>query len=69
LDALHLDGFDQPVRIGDYLGGRIMHLYWRIKEELLYLGEVLVFLDPRFIREYRRWVERNLRGRGANFTN
>ncbi|MBN1103785.1 MAG: hypothetical protein JXL84_10265 [Deltaproteobacteria bacterium] len=35
-----------------------MHLYWRIKEELLYLGEVLVFLDPRFIREYRRWVEK-----------
>jgi hypothetical protein len=46
-----------------------MHLYWRIKEELLYLGEVLVFLDPRFIREYRRWVERNLRARDANFTN
>ena len=37
-----------------------MHLYWRIKEELLYLGEVLVFLDPRFVREYRRWVKRRL---------
>jgi hypothetical protein len=37
-----------------------MHLYWRIKEELLYLGEVLVFLDPRFDREYRRWVKRRL---------
>jgi hypothetical protein len=37
-----------------------MHLYWRIKEELLYLGEVLVFLDPRFAREYGRWVERRL---------
>lgn len=35
-----------------------MHLYWRIKEELLYLGEVLVFVDPRFVREYRRWVRR-----------
>ena len=37
-----------------------MHLYWRIKEELLYLGEVLVFLDPRFVREYTRWVKRRL---------
>jgi hypothetical protein len=37
-----------------------MHLYWRIKEELLYLGEVLVFLDPRFVREYSRWVKRRL---------
>jgi len=46
-----------------------MHLYWRIKEELWYLGEDLVFLDPRFIREYRRWAERNLRDRDANFTN
>jgi len=39
---------------------RPMHLYWRIKEELLYLGEVLVFLDPRFVREYSRWVKRRL---------
>jgi hypothetical protein len=37
-----------------------MHFYWRIKEELSYLGEVLVFLDPRFVREYRRWVETRL---------
>jgi hypothetical protein len=37
-----------------------MHLYWRIKEELLYMGEVLVFLDPRFVREYSRWVKRRL---------
>jgi len=35
-----------------------MHLYWRIKEELLYLGEVLVFLDPRFVREYGRWEKK-----------
>jgi hypothetical protein len=37
-----------------------MHFYWRIKEELLYLGEVLVFLDPRFAREYRRWADKRL---------
>jgi len=36
------------------------HFYWRIKEELLYLGEILVFVDPCLIREYRRWVERKL---------
>lgn len=37
-----------------------MHLYWRIKEELLCLGEVLVFVDPRFAREYGRWVKNRL---------
>ena len=37
-----------------------MHFYWRIKEELLYLGEILVFVDPCLIREYRRWVKRKL---------
>ena len=46
-----------------------MHLYWRIKEELLYLGEILVFLDPRFIREYRRWVKRNFGALGKDFWN
>ena len=46
-----------------------MHQYWRIKEELLYLGEVLVFLDPRFLREYRRWVEKTCRSHGATFRN
>jgi hypothetical protein len=39
-----------------------MHLYWRIKEELWYLGEVLIFHDPRFTREYNRWFQR----RGKN---
>jgi hypothetical protein len=46
-----------------------MHQYWRIKEELLYLGEVLVFLDPRFLREYRRWVEKTCRAHSMTFTN
>jgi hypothetical protein len=46
-----------------------MHLYWRIKEELLYLGEVLVFLDPRFTREYRRWAQKTCRAHGATFRN
>jgi hypothetical protein len=46
-----------------------MHLYWRIKEELSYLGEVLVFIDPRFIREYRRWVEKRCRAHGRSLRN
>jgi hypothetical protein len=45
---------------GIFLFGVHMHFYWRMKEELLYLGEVLVFVDPGLIREYRRWVERKL---------
>jgi hypothetical protein len=36
-----------------------MHFYWRIKEELAYLGEVLIFHDPSLVREYRRWVKKN----------
>ena len=46
-----------------------MHLYWRIREELLYLGEVLVFLDPRFVREYCRWVEKKCMPHGMNLRN
>jgi len=46
-----------------------MHLYWRIKEEPLYLGEVLVFLDPRFTREYRRWVEKARCAHGESLSN
>jgi len=46
-----------------------MHLYWRIKEELSYLGEVLVFIDPRFIREYRRWVEKTCSAHGKSRRN
>jgi len=37
----------------------MMYFYWRIMEELKYLGEVLVFHDPSFKREFRRWVQRN----------
>ena len=41
-----------------------MHLYWRIKEELRYLGEVLIFHDPSLVREYRRWIKKNSRALG-----
>jgi hypothetical protein len=42
-----------------FFSGVTMHLYWRIKEELGYLGEVLIFHDPSLLREYRRWVRKN----------
>ena len=33
-----------------------MHTYWRIIEELKYLGEGLVFHDPSLKRCYEEWV-------------
>ena len=33
-----------------------MHSYWRINEELKYLGEVLEFHDPSLKRCYEEWV-------------
>ncbi len=36
-----------------------MYFYWRIMEELKYLGEVLVFHDPSFKREYRFWIQKH----------
>ena len=38
-----------------------MFLYWRLNEELKYLGEKLVFHDPSFIREYANWRQKNAR--------
>jgi hypothetical protein len=35
----------------------------------LYLGEVLVFLDPRFVREYRRWTEKTCRAHSDSLSN
>ena len=35
-----------------------MHQYWRIIEELKYLGEVLIFHDPGISREYKIWIKK-----------
>ena len=35
-----------------------MHLYWRIKEELRNMGEVLIFNDPSLSREYGLWIQK-----------
>jgi len=37
----------------------IMQFYWRIIEELRYLGETLVFYDPGLIRQYNWWLQKN----------
>ncbi len=37
-----------------------MHLYWKVIEELKFLGESVVFHDPSLLREYKRWVEKNV---------
>jgi len=36
-----------------------MHFYWRIKEELKFLGESLIFNDPSLKREYHLWLKKN----------
>ncbi|MBW1667323.1 MAG: hypothetical protein JRJ66_04575 [Deltaproteobacteria bacterium] len=43
-----------------------MHIYWRVKEELKYLGEILVFHDPGLQREYRRWLQKMGENIGAS---
>ena len=42
----------------------MVYFYWRIMEELKYLGEALVFHDPSFKREYRQWAQKNQTGLG-----
>lgn len=36
-----------------------MHLYWRVMEELRFLGEIVVILDPPLRREFESWRRRN----------
>jgi hypothetical protein len=36
-----------------------MHFYWRIIEELKFLGETWVFNDPNLSRCYRLWIKKN----------
>ena len=39
-----------------------MYLYWRVQQDLNYLGEIITFHDPRFIRSQQQWVRRNIAG-------
>jgi hypothetical protein len=36
-----------------------MHLYWRVIEELKYLGETWIIRDPSLLRCYREWLHKN----------
>jgi len=40
----------------------IMQFYWRIIEELRYLGEIVIFHDPSLQRQYRWWLRKNAAG-------
>jgi len=37
-----------------------MHFYWRVIEELKFLGETWAFKDPSLKRSYERWICRNI---------
>jgi len=39
-----------------------MQFYWRIIEELRYLGEVVIFHDPGLVRQYDWWLKKNAAG-------
>jgi len=36
-----------------------MHLYWRIIEELKFLGETWALNNPNLLRSYRIWIEKH----------
>ncbi len=36
-----------------------MHLYWRIIEELKFLGEMWIIKDPSLARRYAQWLQKN----------
>ena len=36
-----------------------MHLYWRIIEELKFIGETWIFRDPGLDRNFKRWIHKN----------
>ncbi|GEM_PF-774986 len=43
-----------------------MHFYWRVVEELKFLGENWIFLDPALSRSYRTWIVKNARAIALN---
>ena len=36
-----------------------MHLYWRVIEELKYIGEIWKISDPSILRYYDRWLKKH----------
>lgn len=45
-----------------------MLFYWRVMEELRYLGETMVFHDPGLKRQYNRWLRKNSLGLALSTT-
>jgi hypothetical protein len=39
-----------------------MQFYWRIIEELKFLGETLIFHDPTLVRQFNWWLKKNASG-------
>jgi hypothetical protein len=37
----------------------MMHLYWRVIEELKLMGETWIFNDPSLQRSYQSWLKKN----------
>ncbi len=48
--------------INDYFRGYDMQFYWRIIEELKFLGETLIFHDPTLLRQFNWWLRKNSGG-------
>jgi hypothetical protein len=46
-----------------------MHLYWRVIEELKYLGETWTINDPSLLRRYKEWTLKNAECLAFNFQN
>ena len=44
-----------------------MHLYWRIIEELKYLGEMWTINDPAILRYYDLWIKKHSKSINQNF--
>jgi hypothetical protein len=36
-----------------------MHFYWRVIEELKYLGEIWTIKDPSLLRRYEHWMRKH----------
>jgi len=36
-----------------------LHFYWRVIEELKFLGETWIINDPSLLRSYNRWLYKN----------
>jgi hypothetical protein len=53
-----IDPFDPGIFFCVQEGG-VMHFYWRVMEELKYLGEVWFFCDPSLARAYVHWRQKN----------